>query len=373
MTKFLRRAVWSGAGAVLLLSAAACGPTIHAAAQVRFRSVIRRVMVRAVGQTVQARAITARRVLVRYQFQAEGAHHRWRIVRPYRPSATYTAQAGETVRVAVLTAYQVAHHQWREAVTSGAITVPHASAPPTAAGSPVTTAAANLALPVSKADAFLYGPPSTTVVIAPSGTSWADEYAVLAANPLAYADHAPILLSASPTVLGQPVLSAMARLHATTAVLVGPANTPALRKALLARHLHVQGIGNGNPVQTGAAIARALQNASGQWHFSTVFVVTPNSAAADVTATSPADIDESPILVSTAPNRQGQISLPTPEAALAAQATTLYAIGAAGSTTVTGLPTNTQVVALGNSDPLNTAYQVDFHWFFGPWDTYGID
>ena len=397
MTKqWMRPMTWAGVGGLALLSVAACGAATQAAAR---HSAIQRVQIQKQGTTVHAHAITAPRNLqVRYQFQVDKQGH-WQVVQRFGFAATYHAQSGQTVRAYALTAYQVAHKAWRQAVASMPLTVHAAVAPPTAStaslaqaeravtpgyltrigGSTAPAIAAGLAQPVSLTNMYRYGSPSKTVIIAPSGTSWADEYATLAANPLAHADAAPILLSTSPTVLGQSAMQAMAHLHAKTAILIGPDNTLALRKALTARHLQVQGLGNGNPVTTGAAIAQALLQATGQRSFSNVFAVAPNSAAQDVTITSPANNFDAPILVTTTPNSTNQASLPTPEAAVAKQATTVYQIGpdaygpvvntsqGSPSVTVTGIPTTANVVRLGNASPWETANQVDFHFFYTAW------
>ncbi|MDA8205745.1 MAG: hypothetical protein M0Z36_06735 [Thermaerobacter sp.] len=316
MTKLLRGTVWGGASLLALMSMAACGTPASAGQGTHF--------------------VTARNVAWAHKPQAKRLPAK-RSPAPTAPSFTAAERA----------------------ITPGSIT--------RIGGGTAPAIAADLAQPVSLADTYLYGAPSTTVVIAPSGTTWADEYAVLAANPLAYADHAPILLSLSPTALGPSTVGAINRLHAKVAILVGPDNTPALRKQLMAHHLHVQGIGNGNPVVTGTAIARALLGATGQSSFSNIFVVAPSSAAQDVTITSPADSLTSPILVTTPPNAAGQASLPAPEAPLAAQATTVYTIGALGQGTVTNLPSTANVVALGMADPWVTANQVDFHFFYTAW------
>ncbi len=232
--------------------------------------------------------------------------------------------------------------------------------------SSVTTAAA-LAEPVSHIDTFLYGSPDTTVIIAPSGTQWTEEYAVLAANPLAYADQAPILLSATPTSLGSAALHAIRQLHATHAVVVGVDNNPTLIRALQAQRLTVQGLGSSNPDVTGAAIGQALLAATGQHAFSNVFVVAPNTITQEVSLTSPADSFESPILVTTPP-ANAQATLPADEAGLAAHATTVYAVGTMATGSVTNVPATANVVDLGsNSVAADVSSAINFHFFTPVW------
>ncbi len=389
MTKLLHGTAWGGAGLLALVSMAACGLPVQAAAT---NGAIRQVQIQVSGTTIRAHAITASRNLqVRYQFQVEMGGH-WQIVQRFGVATTYQALPGQQVRAAALTAWQVGHHQWGQAVTSTSagvqgVSVPFAQAEQAVTpgyltrigGSTAPAIAADLAQPVSLANAYQDGSPSQTVIIAPSGTSWADEYAVLAANPLASVDHAPILLSTSPTALGSSALSAITQLQATTAILVGPDNTPALRQQLTARHLYVQGLGSADPVTTGAAIARALLQATDQSSFADVFIVAPNSAAQDVTITSPADHLQAPFFVTTPPTSTNHASLPAPEAVMAKQATTTYQIGpdaygpvvnaAQGSppVTVAGIPTSTDIVRLGDPSAWDTAFRVDFHWFYSAW------
>lgn len=228
-------------------------------------------------------------------------------------------------------------------------------------GSNNATIAANLAL-------TQYPHGTKTVIVAPGDAAWADQFAVLAANPLAAADQAPILLSATHTALGAVTATTMTRLHAKTVILVGVDNNPTLTHILKARHYQVVGLGSANPDQTAAALGQALLQATGEVAATTVFVVAPNDIANDLSIASPAALLEDPILVAAPTAQNGAGAIPSDELSLAARASTFYAIGSLTSlTSLTGVPSWANVVDIGNTIPAETANAVDMH--FAPFYT----
>lgn len=93
------------------------------------RRYIESVQVAISGNVITATALHVPHIHVDYQFQAESPNGHWSILRRFAPSNRITWNppgSGYHVRAYALTAYAVAHHQWKRTVGS----VPYVIAPP---------------------------------------------------------------------------------------------------------------------------------------------------------------------------------------------------------------------------------------------------
>ncbi|CAB1129466.1 exported protein of unknown function [Candidatus Hydrogenisulfobacillus filiaventi] len=210
---------------------------------------------------------------------------------------------------------------------------------------------------------------ASTVILA----SGADQnlFDPLVAGPLAYALKAPILLTNTATALNPTTATGLQELGAKTVILVGADNNATLQHVLTSQGYTVTGYGSSDQYATATAVAQALLKATGQSSFSTVFITSGNPANVvdALSGGSPAAMMKAPILL--APSAvNGQTALPASEAALAAQATTAYQLGAMAFATVTNLPTGANVVDLGEQDRFGTSWAVNFHFFPSPTEVF---
>ncbi|MCL6564292.1 MAG: cell wall-binding repeat-containing protein, partial [Firmicutes bacterium] len=190
------------------------------------------------------------------------------------------------------------------------------------------------------------GPPTKTVVIASGeAANWVDSVTVA---PLASALKAPILLSASPTSLGDAVAAYLTGEGIQRVYLVGADANPTLARSL-PPGIAVTPLSGSDRYATAAEIAQTLQQVTGTSGFGSLFIVDGGDRGlAQALAVDPyAASHGSPVLLAI----PGQSTLPASEQAWVTRSTsqTLYLVGTAQGQGLATTYGSDQVVRIGTA------------------------
>ncbi|MCL6562276.1 MAG: cell wall-binding repeat-containing protein [Firmicutes bacterium] len=213
---------------------------------------------------------------------------------------------------------------------------------------------------------FPNGVPSQTAILT-AGNNRNLVDALLAA-PLAKALDVPILLTPDGQTPGNDLPNYLQTLNVNKVILVGTDNNSTLSSQLPSGVTVAAGYGDSNPYDTAAAVAGALQSATGQSSFSTLFLASGNPGNwIDALSASPAAAkDQAPIIL--APNPEGGNTY-LPQSILQYVYTgspTVYQLGILAHADVVNMPTSATAIPLFGQSRFGTSLAINEQFFPHP-------